>query len=439
LVERAPIPLESLWRALPADETAQAVRHFAAVLPAASFAQEFTRLFREVFFNTSLSPYTSFVDTAIAFVTCLVEIGALSEPAEADMWSWLLRQLARHLTAYDLITFHHRGANYPDALLLDAVLARFMSIIEAHPELFRMDGKGDEAGRHRLRRRALRQGCLVRRYYEGHPIPDAPTAPGENARVLPPPHVRVPEEQLLNCLRRRKRLFEGKSLPTLMSHEARAVLYERLLDLTDERERRELGTAVFIERPFGWGKALGEPDLTPLLAHELYSPSIARRRFSELERLGQELCLEDSGWKAASANVPGTAGLPVAQLAEPDRPVVSLADARRVADDFVILRGLPRGLSDVFQVLDFKPLRAHTSFPNALEKLSLVRLPSKDGTTVLAWFDGQWRPRLEMVADLSQGFLTRKGIEMPAAGLRVTRIRRDDGEAEEVDVEIPRA
>ena len=61
------------------------------------------------------------------------------------LWMWLLRQLGRHLTAYDLVTFHHRGANYPDALLLDDLLRRYLLRIERTPELFVGDA-------HRLRR-----------------------------------------------------------------------------------------------------------------------------------------------------------------------------------------------------------------------------------------------------------------------------------------------
>ena len=42
---------------------------------------------------------------------------------------------------------------------------------------------------------------------------------------------------------------------------------------------------VFIDRPLGYGKETGEPDLTPLLAHEAFSPSIAPRRQQELQNL----------------------------------------------------------------------------------------------------------------------------------------------------------
>src|SRR5581483_4189114 len=115
--------------------------------------------------------------------------------------------------------------------------------------------------RHRRRRRALRQGCLLRQQYQGHLVPDAPTSPGENARVYPGyPH--VPEEQLLQPLRRRRQLFAADPLPGLLGPRSRALLARSLADLADPAERAELGTAVFIDRPLGYTKLAGEPDQT---------------------------------------------------------------------------------------------------------------------------------------------------------------------------------
>ena len=125
------------------------------------------RLTRALFNDVSLSPLTHFADNALYLGVLWGGLGFLSH---------LLRQLCRHLTAYDLVTFHHRGANYPDALLLDASLQHFL------PGAALFDGTNIKS---RVRRRALRQACLVRRHYEGHLVPDLPTSPGENARVMP--------------------------------------------------------------------------------------------------------------------------------------------------------------------------------------------------------------------------------------------------------------
>src|SRR5262249_47309031 len=156
-------------------------------------------------------------------------------------------------------------------------LKRYVLLIDGTPDLFSAGGGCEDAKMRRLRRRALRQACLLRRHYEGLPVPDAPTSPGENARILPPPHQRVPEEQLLQTTRRTKTLYAGEPLSGLLTPKVRALLGESVHDLGEPSEWQELGAALFIDRPFGWGKAVGEPDLTPLLAHLAYSPSIARR------------------------------------------------------------------------------------------------------------------------------------------------------------------
>src|SRR4029077_19782521 len=121
------------------------------------------------------------------------------------------------------------------------------NLIEENGELFQRNGRLEEASARQVRRRALRQACLLRRYYEGHPVPDAPTSPGENARVLPPPYVRVPEEQLLNVLRRKKRLYAEEPLSGLLTSTTMNILRASIQDLADAREWRELGTAVFID------------------------------------------------------------------------------------------------------------------------------------------------------------------------------------------------
>ena len=138
----------------------------------------------------------------------------------------MLRHLCRHLTAFDLSVFHNFGANYPDALFLDALLTAYLRLIDQFPELFR-ERFGTFAATETLgrqRRRALRQACLVRSSYEGHRVPDAPTSMGENARVLPREFARVPEEQILQAARRSRRLFEGRPLTDILSETGRRVL-----------------------------------------------------------------------------------------------------------------------------------------------------------------------------------------------------------------------
>jgi hypothetical protein len=258
------------------------------------------------------------------------------------------------LTAYDLATFHHRGANYPDALLLDAAVQEMLRLIEQWPALF--DGDARPA---RQRRRALRAAWLHRRRYEGHPVPDAPTSPGENMRVLPPPHVRVPDEQILNLGKRKKRLYKGDPLPNHVGPHAQGVLQQCGRDLQHAEEVRELGMAVFIERPLAAVKAPGEPDPSPLLAHEAFSRLLAERAVAELGREPLLGLLEKdvARCRAVLAESWPAGGIAASNLKMQAPQVVSLADAARAAKDFVLLRTLPGsvrafcGRSDVSALL----------------------------------------------------------------------------------------
>jgi hypothetical protein len=327
--------LEFLLRCLPADDVGDAAAAFVNYLRDADY---FLALLRAVFNDVSLSPYTDFVDKTLVFLHRLVASEYLTAEQHIGFMSWLLRRLARHLTAYDLITFHHRGANYPDALLLDAALKDYLRLLEQYPALF----MGDDANS-RLRRRALRLACLHRRRYEGLPVPDAPTSPGENMRVLPPPHVRVPEEQILNPAKRTKRLYAGDPLTDYVGQNAPRVLRECGRDLQRQAELRELGMAVFVERPLAAVRNPGEPDCSPLLAHETYSKSVAERALQELARepvFGMSAEDLQRCHELLAHPWPG-GGIPASTFPADPRRVVSLADATKAAGDFVILRTLP--------------------------------------------------------------------------------------------------
>jgi hypothetical protein len=393
------------------------------------------QLMRIVFNEISLSPYTGFVPNALALVRSL----GLPRSEYADFLARLLQQLGRHLTAYDLVTFHHRGANYPDALLLDAMLTDYLALIESAPDLF----LGDDANS-RLRRRALRQACVLRRHYEGHLVPDQPTSPGENARVLPSPHCRVAEEQLLQPHRRTRRLFADDALGNRLGLEARRVLRKSLLDLDCAAERSELGMGLFIDRPLGFARASAEPDQTPLLAHEAFSLSIARQRLQELVRLAGELPLdlpaefiETVAEALQNAPVPGLAAH---SLAEPARPAAALNDVRRVADDFMIVRTLPGGLRELMRLFDFGPLASVCSIHDPCwREGELPRVAAMIHTPrgpALGFFGDDYRCRLEAVADISAGFLCRAGVEVPRLGLRIVAVEGAD--AAHLGIRLPR-
>jgi hypothetical protein len=381
-------------------------------------AADLAALLRTLFNDVSLSPYTDLVDKALAFVSAL-EASAYWDTATAiDFLGHLLRLTGRHLTAYDLVTFHHRGANYPDALLLDAVLGAYLERLEHHPDLFSFQkGDGNEEKRRQLRRRALRQGYLLRRRYEGHLVPDRPTSPGENTRVLPPEHPRVAEEQILQPASRRRQLYEGAPLH-LGSH-AKALLQQSFADLVHLEERRELGAALFIDRPLAEGKHPAEPDETPLLASVAFSRSVALER---LRSLAMDLGMADNSPEVEAVRAElEFSGLPLEAIGPAAKPgSVTLADAARAAEDFVFLWTTRSGVEALLRQFDFTSLadRLDLAFLQRGDHVLVARSPQGTGLRI---YDAAFRPRLELQVSLAQGYVSRGGEEYPAAGLQVVR------------------
>ncbi|MFL5243965.1 MAG: hypothetical protein ACJ8FY_17830, partial [Gemmataceae bacterium] len=231
-------------------------------------AEEIVPLLRTLFNEAALSPYTDLVDKVLVFLRSLVGRGFLGSHHQADFLSHLLRQQGRHLTAFDLVTFHQRGANYPDALLVDAVLKALLGLADSEPNLF-LNSSGDAEAlkkSKRLRRRGMRQGWLLRSRYQNHAVPDAPTSEGENCRVLPSPHNRVPQEQILESRHRTKCLFADDPLASYLRANSSSIQRQSLADLEDPLELRELGMALFLDRPLGSRKNPAEPDHTVLMS-----------------------------------------------------------------------------------------------------------------------------------------------------------------------------
>jgi hypothetical protein len=390
--------------------------------------EEVPHLLRSMFNDTALSPYTDFVPKTLAFLHCLVKRDALSVEQHVDFVSYLLRQLGRHLTAYDLVVFHHRGANYPDIQLLDAALKEYLNLIERHLSLFLSDlqDREEESTRTR-RRRALRQAWYLRRYYEGHPVPDSPTSPGENARILPSPYVRVPELQILDPSQRSKRLFVDDPLSAYLTTKGQEVLRQSILDLRKVAEVKELGMALFLERPLGVFKHPNEPDQTPLFSYEAFSASIAGQRLAEL-RLLPELASSFAELEAHRV-MPGdfrVEGLPLEMPAtRPRLGAVSLADALKVASDFVLLRTTQRSLVEFLQLFDWSDLGNKVSLDFLFGKQPVLILPATGAageTEGRLWvYDSNFRKRIELQLQCRAGYTNRGGVESPTAGLKVVR------------------
>ena len=163
---------------------------------------------------------------------------------------------------------------------------------------------------------------------------------------------------------------------------ARRLLQHSLDDVEDLRELRELGTGVFVDRPLGVGKPPGTPDQTPLVAHEAYSRTIARSRLSDLNRLACQLGLRFDLQRSERqlAEMPA-AGVALADVCARERPPASLADARRVAGDFVIRRTVASSVITLGELFSFAELGRRLSL-DFLSSARLWLLPVEDGRLV---------------------------------------------------------
>jgi hypothetical protein len=379
---------------------------------------DFDDLMRMLFNHLALSPWTEFIPRLTRLV--------LRRPAceAASLLGYFLRHLVRHLTAYDLRIFHNRGANYPDALALDLWLRELVGLLDRHAEL----------RQERLLRRALRQAWLIRKQIEGLPVPDHPTSPGDNLRVLPPPFDRLPEEQVLRPEHRRVRLFTDQPAEALLSSAMCQLLRDTLHDLEDEAELRELGLAVFLDRPLGVFKVPGEVDRTPLFAYEALSRSIARQRLRLWHDLG---FLDLEHWQNLSKKLDEmpVVGVPVSELPGRERPgVVALEDAVRASPDFVILRAT-RSTRELSRRL-LAPWIAH--LPDSIQHRSVLPIRSPrsrlfaDGKTFLTVYDEHHRPVLEFgLGQTEPGpirYREQAGVEQLADGLKLLRWWDDAGQ-----------
>jgi len=415
--------LELALRAIAPGEAGGLADVLEITLPPDTAGRSAARLLREVFNGAALSPYTDFVGALLALVDELSRRPWFGPQASLNTLSYMLRHLVRHLTAYDLSLFHSFGANYPDALFLDALVKAYLRLIESRPELIAAPGAT-------LARRALRQGLLLRHQYEGHRVPDAPTSMGENARVLPEPFVRVPEQQITDPAQRRRKLFADDPTDALLGPAARAALKQSMQDLQKPGELVELGLALFLDRPLGVHYEAGAVDRSPLVSYEAYSRFIARRRLAAIKSLGW---IDRTVFDELSAQVKEmpAAGIAITDLAPVERPgVVSLADAVKAAPDFRLLRSTRSSLDTLLGEYDLTLLEqvapeTHKWLTRDRSVLLVCGRSDDAPTPRLIAFEAE-TPRLEF------GFVTngeepayrqRAGVEVPPR-LELLSLRR---------------
>jgi hypothetical protein len=214
---------------------------------------------------------------------------------------------------------------------------------------------------------------------------------------LPSSHPRVPEEQILQPARRMRRLYAGDPLPSHLGPRGAEALRQSAADLRHFEELRELGMALFLDRPLSAGKAPAEPDNTPLLASEAFSRSIAEQRLHDLAREPNMLTdVERADCLLRLREGAETRGLPLDAVGGESRPgAVSLTDARRAAPDFVLLRTLPGSVRTLLEQVDFTKRMEQTDL-DWLRQGGRVLLARDAAGTTLVVYDEQLRPRLKL-------------------------------------------
>ena len=201
-------------------------------------------------------------------------------------------------------------------------------------------------------------------------------------------------------------------------------------------ELRELGTALYLDRPLGAFKAPGEPDQTILLSYIAFSRSIARQ---QLDLLGKdpELLLPDelAGFRHTLETL-AVSGVSVADVPVTPRPgVATLADAAGTAKDFIFVRTISLRAHVFFISFKFEPLFERLGLKEGCvtQCLILGRPDHETGEIVVTiWQTGTLHKRMELSMDPRDGYVFKRdilgeGVERPRKGLRVRRIWEEEG------------
>ena len=106
-----------------------------------------------LFHRLSLSPYTGFVGQLDLSAADMVRADMLGAAAVIDVISYCVAPSGAPLDGVRSERFHHLGANYPDALLLDAMFGEYIGLAARRPDLFLDETGADHSGGGRIRRR----------------------------------------------------------------------------------------------------------------------------------------------------------------------------------------------------------------------------------------------------------------------------------------------
>jgi hypothetical protein len=376
-------------------------------------ARKCRQVLADLFHTLAFPPDSEFPQRVVALLKALHKTYDLRPTVR----SYLLN-LSRHLNAYDLMRFHNQGANYPDALFLDALLKLHLEMV----------GRGDDP----RDLRALRAACVWRKKLEGLPVPDRPTSPGDLQRVWPPNMNYVPEEQL-KPEGRTHRLFVDQPLECLLDDTTLDALHRSFYEDEPQLLLLELGRATFLDRPLGVFKSLRNwhRDQTPLVAYAAHSKTLCRQRLADAAAWGW---ITSKHCQQLQARVSELELLGISAeempLAQPRPGVISLEDARQAAPDFIFISITTSGWASLSRVLDFESVRqSDGGLSRFLALLRLIiRSPRRrllaEPRAFLTAYDDQMQPRLELglpqaIDICNLEYVERNGEEYLPCGLDV--------------------
>lgn len=393
---------------------------------------------RQLFRGLSLTPATQIIDGFLLLLRTWRE-----QTSQPRIWTVLVtdlvRQLGRHLNAFDLRRFHNQGANYPDALFVDG-LTRLLLSWSHDPDLAE----------------PLLLAARWRRSMEGLPVPDVPTSPGEVVRIHPSEAVRQQAEaevcrkverlqkQIRDPSTRQRRLFVDDPLEARLPPDWTTRWRQTRLEVW------ELGRALFLDRPLGIPKVRQRMlvDGTPLVSYLAFSRIRAEQALRDL-RAWNWIDRDLESQLLSDLERRPVRGLAVADLPllQPRPGVVCLEDARLAAADFVITAITAAGRAELLAGGEFDQpgWEALLAWLRSRECRLIVRSPRprlvQEPRAFLTAYDIHLQPRCEFALPAPEediSYVQRPGREDLADGLILIHVWDDQGQEQRLPEPAPR-
>jgi hypothetical protein len=194
-----------------------------------------------------------------------------------------------------------------------------------------------------------------------------------------------------------------------------------LQELADPVTLRELGTALYLDRPFGASKPNASLDLTPLLSYELFSRSVVYQRMQRITNLEPWLASNpaavDALKKLEALDVPGLKVPPPIRSSQ----TVKLQDCWRIADDFVVRRPTPATTRQLRACFDWEAVPApfRDWHQRGLMPMPVPGVNAQEPTRIV-FYDAVFNPEFECRVAAEDGFERHAALELPKPGMVAT-------------------